>query len=61
MTPSTPIELLIVEGTPMRLPDGTTVRFVRDGQSLKLADVPACCFSEVLRDVDLFVSSGDTK
>lgn len=32
------------------------VRFVRDRRSLALAAVPARCFSEVMRDVDLFVS-----
>lgn len=37
------------------------VRFLRNGQSLKLTDVPARCLSEVLRDVALFVSSRDSK
>jgi hypothetical protein len=31
------------------------VRFIRDGQPLSLTDVPAPVFSEVMRDVDLFV------
>jgi hypothetical protein len=32
------------------------IRFLRGGQTLALADVPARCFSEVMRDIDLFVS-----
>ncbi|HEU0035103.1 MAG TPA: DUF4132 domain-containing protein [Kofleriaceae bacterium] len=32
------------------------VRFHRDRRTLRIADVPARCFSEVMRDVDLFVS-----
>jgi uncharacterized protein DUF4132 len=32
------------------------VRFLRDGRPVALADVPARCFSEVMRDVDLFVA-----
>ena len=31
------------------------VRFVRDGEALLLSDVPAPVFTEVMRDVDLFV------
>ncbi|HEV2329820.1 MAG TPA: DUF4132 domain-containing protein [Verrucomicrobiae bacterium] len=31
------------------------VRFVRDGEALLLSDVPAIVFTEVMRDVDLFV------
>lgn len=31
------------------------VRFVRQGQTLALRDVPALVFSEIMRDVDLFV------
>ncbi|MEI6950481.1 DUF4132 domain-containing protein [Paraflavisolibacter sp. H34] len=31
------------------------VRFYRDGEQLELADVPRLVFSEVMRDVDLFV------
>jgi hypothetical protein len=31
------------------------VRFYRDGRQLALADVPALLFSELMRDVDLFV------
>jgi hypothetical protein len=34
------------------------VRFVRAGESLSLADVPANVFTEVMRDVDLFVGVG---
>lgn len=32
------------------------LRFSRDGRALPLAEVPSRCYSEVLRDVDLFVS-----
>jgi hypothetical protein len=32
------------------------VRFMRDDSALQLAEVPARCFSEVMRDIDLFVS-----
>jgi hypothetical protein len=31
------------------------VRFLRDGQPIRLSDVPAPVFTEVMRDVDLFV------
>ena len=31
------------------------VRFLRDGQPITLSDVPAQIFSEVMRDVDLFI------
>jgi hypothetical protein len=34
------------------------VRFVRDGEPLPLTEVPATVFSEVMRDVDLFVGVG---
>lgn len=34
------------------------VRFVHDGEPLPLADVPAGVFTEVMRDVDLFVGVG---
>jgi hypothetical protein len=34
------------------------VRFVRDEESLPLTEVPATVFSEVMRDVDLFVGVG---
>ncbi|HEY6033176.1 MAG TPA: DUF4132 domain-containing protein, partial [Kofleriaceae bacterium] len=34
------------------------VRFSRDGKTVKPADVPARCFSEAMRDVDLLVTVG---
>jgi len=34
------------------------VRFVRDGEAVPLRDVPATVFTEVMRDVDLFVGVG---
>jgi hypothetical protein len=37
------------------------VRFSRNDRSLKLADVPERCFSEIMRDVDLFVSGAGAK
>jgi hypothetical protein len=35
-----------------------SVRFSRAGKAVKPADVPARCFSEVMRDVDLLVTVG---
>ena len=35
------------------------VRFSREHRALKLTDVPPRCFSELMRDVDLFVSTKD--
>ena len=37
------------------------VRFVRDGESLPLTEVSATVFSEVIRDVDLFIGVGSIR